>query len=212
MWSGIPDPGSSMSAEAKIPFTCRAGCLVCCSLLVLLWPPLAAASEVGREVDPATGLASWKAQGQEFSLELVQIVPDYVRAVYASRGLPQVVIDKVSSYCVFGTIVKNESNAPLAYRVEDWRYVTPDGVEHRLRTKSDWVREWREMGVAFRWSMLPDDQTFEVGDWGQGFTTVKLPPGGRFDLLYSWRQHDQTHIGKIEGLRCAPTEPEPVAP
>jgi hypothetical protein len=38
-------------------------------------------------------------------MELIQVLPDYVRAVYASRGLPQTIIDSVSSYCVFGTIL-----------------------------------------------------------------------------------------------------------
>ena len=199
-----------MKQQANRTVPRRIDALVFC--LGLLWwrPPLAGA--VLHEVDPATGLASWKTPEQAFSLELIQILPDYVRAVYASRGLPRSVIDKVSSYCVFGTIVRNESDAPLAYRVADWRYRTPDGVEHRLRTKSDWVREWREMGVAFRWSMLPDDQTFEVGDWGQGFTTIALPPGSRFDLHYSWRQYDQTHTGTITGLRCAPAEPGAATP
>jgi hypothetical protein len=202
----FPDCGGSMKQQAEHSFPRRLAALVLCLFLLPWRSPLA--GEVLHEVDPATGLASWKTQDQAFSLELIQILPDYVRAVYASRGLPQAVIDKVSSYCVFGTIVKNESDAPLAYRVADWRYRTPDGVEHRLRTKSDWVREWREMGIAFRWSMLPDDQTFEVGDWGQGFTTIALPPGSRFDLHYSWRQHDQTHTGKITGLRCAPAQHE----
>ena len=119
-----------MKQQANRTVPRRIDALVFC--LGLLWwrPPLAGA--VLHEVDPATGLASWKTPEQAFSLELIQILPDYVRAVYASRGLPRSVIDKVSSYCVFGTIVRNESDAPLAYRVADWRYRTPDGVEHRL--------------------------------------------------------------------------------
>ena len=62
------------------------------------------------------------------------------------------------------------------------------------------------MGVAFRWSMLADEQTFAEGDWVQGFTTVKLSPGSRFDLEYSWSQHGRQYVATIEGVRCAPAE------
>lgn len=176
----------------------------CCLYLLLL--PLAACATVHVKINPDTGLTVWKTEGQAFSLELVQVLPDYVRAVYTSRGLPGEIVDKVSSYCVFGTILRNESDGPLAYRVSDWRYITPDGAVHPIRTKSMWVREWREMGVAFRWSMLPDDQTFEVGDWGQGFTTFELPPGSRFDLQYSWSEREKTYTRTIRDLRCAPAD------
>lgn len=175
---------------------------LCLCLLV----PLQADAAAEQQVNPETGLLSWKAGGQAFAIELIQVLPDYVRAVYASRGLPQKIIDDVSSYCVFGTIIRNTTAAPLSYRVADWRYITPDGTRHPLKTKSEWVQEWRDMGVAFRWSMLADEQTFAEGDWVQGFTTVKLSPGSRFDLEYSWSQHGRQHVTTIRELRCAPAE------
>jgi hypothetical protein len=166
--------------------------------------PPAGVAEVTRQVNPETGLSSWKIREEGFSLELVQIVPDYVRAVYASRGLPREVIERVADHCVFGTIVRNESDAPLTWRLTDWRYVTPDGEAHRLKPKSEWVKEWRERGLAFRWTLLADEQTYAAGDWGQGFITLKLQPGATFDLQYSWSQHDTSHTGRISNLRCAP--------
>lgn len=172
----------------------------------LLLPP-GAGSSVQQQVNPESGLSSWKTAGDALSLELLQVVPDYVRAVYSARGLPQTIVDAVSSYCVFGTILRNTSQQPLRYRVADWRYITPDGVRHRIKTKSQWVGEWRKMGVAFRWSLLPDDQTFNVGDWGQGFTTIGLQPGDRFDLEYSWRQGEATVTRTIREVHCAPVQP-----
>jgi hypothetical protein len=177
-------------------------------LLLLLCLPLVAGGGVRHHRNAETGLSSWKIEDRGFSLELVQLVPTYVQAVFASRGLPPEVVAKVGSYCVFGTIVRNLSDAPLSNLVADWRYITADGVAHAPKTKSAWVSEWRELGVAFRWLMLPEDQTYEAGDWGQGFTTVKLPPGTVFELSYAWSLHGETYRGSIEGLRCGPAEPE----
>jgi hypothetical protein len=174
--------------------------------LAFLCHPLLRAGTLIEHVDPDTGLRSWKVGDQAFSIELVQVLPDYVRAVYSARGLPREIVDEVSSYCVFGTIIRNTTSEPLSYRVADWRYITPDGTRHPLKTKSEWVEEWHNMGVAFRWSMLADEQTFAEGDWVQGFSTVKLPPGSRFDLSYSWSQHGKTITDTIEGLRCAPAD------
>jgi len=171
----------------------------------LLLPVMVYGASVER-VSPDTGLSSWKSEGDALEFELVQVLPDYVRAVYAARGLPDVVVDKVSSYCVFGTILHNRTDRPLSYKVAEWRYITTDGVSHRIRTKSEWVDEWHDMGIAFRWSMLPDDQTFEVGDWGQGFTTIGLQPGNRFALEYSWTQDGKTETRTIKEVRCAPAE------
>jgi hypothetical protein len=199
------DPGLRRNDEQRIHqgFSRVLRRVFSCLLLCVL--PASGATAT-RHVDPDTGLLSWKSGEQAFTIELIQVLPDYVRAVYASRGLPQKIIDEVSSYCVFGTIVRNTTAVPLSYRVADWRYITPDGARHRLKTKSEWVQEWRDMGVAFRWSLLAEAQTFAEGDWVQGFTTVKLSPGSRFDLDYSWSQQGRKHLATIKGVRCAPAE------
>ncbi|HHH43950.1 MAG TPA: hypothetical protein ENK49_07420 [Gammaproteobacteria bacterium] len=162
------------------------------------------AGETQTYTDPDTGLLSWQVREPGFSMQLLQLLPDYVRATYMARGLPPDLVETVAGYCVFGTIITNDSQHRLSYRVADWRYITSDGKAHRLKTKTQWVSEWKERGVAFRWSILPDDQTFEPGDWSQGFTTIALPPGSTFDLVYSWRYQGETREGKLEGLRCAP--------
>ncbi len=164
----------------------------------------AGAAGVEQHRDADSGLLSWSVEESGLSLQLVQMLADYVAAVYSSRGLPPAVLESIADYCVFGTIVTNTSDTRVSYRVADWRYLTPDGRRHRIKTKTEWLAEWERMGVAYRWSILPDEQTFEPGDWSQGFTTVALPPDSVFTLLYSWRYQDETHEGRIEGLRCAP--------
>lgn len=156
--------------------------------------------------DESSGLLSWKAQHPGFSLQFIQLLPDYVRAVYGGRGLSPQVVEHMAGFCMFGTIIKNESGQPLAYRVADWRYITADGESHPIKTKTQWLKDWQDMGVAFRWSLLPDDQQFAPGDWSQGFTTLPLAPGTVFKLKYQWTQQGKTHEGIFEDLRCAPAE------
>jgi hypothetical protein len=182
-----------------------------CLLALLLVPATVGAAELTQTHDPDTGLTAWKKVDRGFSLELIQLLPDYVAALYSSRGLPPAVVDSIRGYCVFGTIAQNQSGGALSYRVADWRYVTPDGKQHRLKTKPEWVAEWKKLGSDFGWSILPATMTFDTGDWAQGFTTVHLPPGSRFDLIYSWRHHGKRYTGKLENLVCAP-EQAPVHP
>ena len=173
-------------------------------LLVCTVQAPAFAGDVQVFTDDTSGLLSWKAQHPGFSLQFIQLLPDYVRAVYSARGLSEDVVELMAGYCVFGTIIKNESDQPLSYRVADWRYLTQDGQAHPIKTKTEWLKQWQDMGVAFRWSLLPDDQTFAPGDWSQGFTTLPLPPDTPVKLHYTWSQQGKTYEGTFENLRCAP--------
>ena len=176
-------------------------------LFVLTLSPGWAADVVTMQ-DPNSGLYSWKIVDRGFSLELIQLPPDFIRAVYASRDLPPAMIEEVAGYCAFGSIARNQATFPLSYRVADWRAVTADGVQHRLRTKSEWLKHWKKMGVDFGFSILPDAMTFDEGDWAQGFTTVKLARGTHFDLIYTWRQHGKKFSGKLHNLVCTSDAPK----
>lgn len=162
-----------------------------------------AGAETLRTPIPDTPLYTYKHVGAAFSLELIQLLPDGVRAIYMAKNLPTHVVENIAAYCVFGSVARNESARPLSYRVADWRAITPDGAIHRLRNKYDWLREWRRDGVDFGWSILPAAQSFEPGDWGQGFTTLALPRGARFDLDFTWRQDGKTHTARLENVECA---------
>ncbi len=190
-----------------MPMKSRHPILLGAATLLLMTPVGANDSNVQTFTDSASGLLSWKATHPGFSLQFIQLMPDYVRAVYGARGLPNEVIELMASYCIFGTIIKNESDGPLSYRVSDWRYITEDGREHPIKTKTQWLKQWQDMGVAFRWSLLPDDQTFAPGDWSQGFTTLKLPPNTPVKLRYRWTQQGISHEDTFETLRCAPEQP-----
>jgi hypothetical protein len=180
------------------------------ALLIALLTPLSGASAAPQSAqmqtftDDASGLLAWKAVHPGFSLQFVQVLPNYVRAIYGARGLPDDVVELMAGYCIFGTIIKNESAGTLSYRVADWNYETSDGVQHSVKTKSQWLQDWKERGVAFRWLMLPDSQTFAPGDWSQGFTTLAVPPDTPVKIHYSWTEQGTRHEGTFKNLRCAP--------
>ncbi|WP_310447424.1 hypothetical protein [Thiobacillus sp.] len=179
--------------------------------LALLLVPAVHAAELTQNRDPESGLLAWKKVDRGFSLELIQLLPEYVAALYSSRNLPPAVVDSMRGYCVFGSVAQNRSGGTLDYQVADWRAVTPDGTQHRLKTKPEWIAEWKAFGSDFGWSILPAAASFDASDWAQGFTTIQLPPGSHFDLLYSWKHHGKHYRGKMENLVCAPDKP-PLAP
>jgi hypothetical protein len=166
----------------------------------------AAALDIERRVIPETGLSSWAFADHGFSLELVQLQGDFIRAIYGSRGFSKELIDEIAAYCVFGSIARNLSDGPLSYRVAEWRVTTDDGRELVPRTKSEWVARWKKAGIPYNWSILPDDQTLDVGDWNQGFTTVKAGRGSRFRLTVSWTVEGETHEASIPDMRCPPDQ------
>lgn len=173
------------------------------SLLPLFWP-LAAGALTERLSDPQTGLSSWRLAQADFHLELLQLLPDYVRAVYGARGLPAAAVEEVAGYCVFGSVARNAGDRPLTYDSSGWRYRAQGSDAWRpLRTKSDWLAAWRARGIHFGWTLLPTAQTFNPGDWGQGFLTFDLPPGTRFDLRYTWTRDGRPGSALLEGLVCA---------
>ena len=120
------------------------------------------AADVTTLQDPNSGLYSWKVVDRGFSLELVQLPPDFIRAVYAARDLPPAMIEEVAGYCAFGSIARNETKSPLSYRVADWRAETPDGTRHRLRTKTEWLNHWKKMGRGFEVPVTPGVQLHDL--------------------------------------------------
>lgn len=176
------------------------------SFPVLLVAAVTVMAGTVQTTNPSNGLSNWQSGDTLFSLQLLQLMPDNVRAVYSNKGFPPTLVEEMASYCMFGSVIRNLADEPVSYDVAEWRAVTADGVRHPLRTKTEWLKIWQSQGVDFGWSILPAAQTLEVGDWGQGFTTVRLPHGTHFDLDYSWRQHGKTFHAILNGLQCAPEQ------
>lgn len=167
------------------------------------------ATEVTIHKNDISGLLTWTVKDTGLSLELIQLLPDFVRAIYGKHNFSKQEIERVASNCVFGTILKNTSEKHFSYRVKDWRYRTADKKLHKIKTKTQWLDDWRKVGITFSWTLLPDIGEFSVGDWQQGFTTINLPHDSDFDLIYKWKLDGKDYSGVIKNLKCAPaTLPE----
>lgn len=164
------------------------------------------AARISAQQNPDTGLYSWVAESEGFSIELIQVLPDFIRAIYMSHDFPQREVDEIAGYCVFGTVIKNTSQKQLDYDVSEWYYTDKLGNNYPVKTKSQWLEQWRKAGVTFSWTLLPDKGTFYEGDWQQGFTTIKLPRESEFTLTYKWSIDGTEHTDTFEGLRCAPEQ------
>ena len=162
------------------------------------------AAELTIEKNSTTGLLTWTSKDDGFSIQLIQLAPDFVRAVYAKHGLPPDEVERIAGYCDFGTIVQNTSQQPLSYRVTNWRVIDRSGKAHPIKTKEQWLAEWRKAGITFAWTLLPGSEDFGVGDWQQGFTTIKMDRKEKFDLIYTWTLDGIAHQGRIENMSCAP--------
>ena len=163
------------------------------------------AAEVSIHKNENTGLLTWSLEENGFSIELIQLLPDFVRAIYAKHDFPKEEVERIAEYCVFGTILKNTSQQHLSYQVADWSYrETGKTKTFPVKTKTQWLKQWRQANIKFSWTLLPDMGEFALGDWQQGFTTIKLPRTAHFDLLLSWQLDGVKHEASLPDLSCAP--------
>ena len=181
----------------------RPGKAVIMAILLINMTPVAA-SNVTIHKNETTGLLTWTAEDTGFSIELIQLIPDFIRAIYAKHNFPAEEVERAASYCMFGTILKNTSEQHLSYRVKDWSYRTGYGKKYPVKTKTQWLEEWKKAGILFSWTLLPDVGEFAVGDWQQGFTSIKLARESEFDLIYTWQLDGVKHTGVLKNIKCAP--------
>lgn len=182
----------------------RGFCLFVCLILSFALPSGVNAATTSVYENPQNGLLTWNSKSEGFSVEFIQLLPDFVRAVFGKQHFPKEEIERIAKYCVFGSIVKNISQQRLSYRVADWYYTVKGGKKHPVKTKTQWLEEWRAAGIGFSWVLLPDSHDLEVGDWQQGFTTVKLPREAQFDFTYIWKLDGVEHTTTIKDMRCPP--------
>jgi len=182
--------------------------------LLAVWSTAAHAG-TDSSVDAETGLVTWQTETAGIQVRLTQISPDQARAFYQARGFSPETAERYAGECVFMTVVRNIGDTPIEHRLADWRYEPAGQPPRAIRSKTEWERLWKRLGVsetariAFNWAQIPATQTYAPGDWNQGMTSYSVPRGGQFDLHFVWRTlkgmnaGGRTHTGKLEQVRCA---------
>ena len=211
----MQDPPASSVAGWPSWLHCQLDSAAAGICLVTLLSSAACADETRYSQSPETGVATWETQTDQVHLRMTQITPDQARAFMAARGLDEKSVEEFAHHCVFMTVLRNASKRPITYCMAEWRYIPEDGVPQVMLTKHDWLARFQNrhlaqpVKLAFEWSQFPVEQTFHPGDWNQGMTTFELPPGSRFDVVYSWRQGKTLHEGTLKNVQCMAPVPAP---
>jgi hypothetical protein len=191
-------------------------CLSGCALLLAFTPFPGFAATPSTGIDEQADLPFWQIEDEGMSLRLVQRMPDQSRAFFMARGFDQEQVEQVAGRCVFQTVFRNLSHiaspSTLRYRQQDWVASHAHGTA-TIMTRERWHTLWEKLEapaparIAFQWSLLPTEQTYEPGDYNWGMTMIDLAPGSRFDLKVVWEQFGETRATTIEDLQCAADTP-----
>lgn len=186
-----------------------AGSVLQSILMGLLLMPVYTRAEVITGAEEGTGRLFWEWREAGISLQLVQLLPDQVRAFYLGRGFGRAEADLIADNCLFQTIFRNNGASPLSYDLETWR-VSHQGKTSGMMTRARWDEKWssgpvsKASRIAMRWALLPTRQSFEPGDYNWGMTAYGLAPGSEFDLIVNASMDGQEKAGVITGIVCAP--------
>jgi hypothetical protein len=163
--------------------------------------------------DPATGLLSWRLREDALSVELNQLLPDQTRAFFQGRGFPAASADELARACVLQVIVSNTGDgveAPfVAIDLRRWRIDAGQGPVP-LPVEATWQPRWASAGVspparvAFRWALLPTEQTFGPGDHAWGMLPLGPAPGTTVDLTVVWDENGRERVTRVPAVQCSP--------
>ena len=187
--------------------------------LILILFLLAAANNSIVIADITTGLDEqaqlpfWQWRSPHLQIRLVQRLPDQTRAYFVARGFTSQEAEKIAQSCVFQTIYKNtstpEAKLTIQYDLTEWQ-VTQNGKGSPIKTRETWRKEWQSQNVrqsaiiAFQWSLLPTQQSYQAADYNWGMMIFDLPPGSLFDLNLKWRENNVIQNASIPKIQCAP--------
>src|SRR3569833_4592792 len=90
-----------------------------CSFPALLLAVATAMAGTVQATNPSNGLSNWQSEDTPFSVQLLQLMPDNVRAEYSNKGFPHDLVEEMDGYCIFGSIKRKLANAPISYDVAD---------------------------------------------------------------------------------------------
>ena len=163
--------------------------------------------------DDVAQLPFWEWRSQTISVRLVQRLPDQSRAYFTARGFSKEHAEMIAQSCVFQTIYKNTARSGskhfIEYDLSEWKIITGE-KKYNLKMREQWMQQWEKLGVstkakvAFKWSLLPTQQSYKAQDYNWGMTLYGLPPASKFDLLMVWTENGVEKSVLMKNLQCAP--------
>jgi hypothetical protein len=178
----------------------------------MAFPLLVQAGSITSGTDEQARLPYWQYQDEGLSVRFVQRLPDQTRGYFQARGFSAEHAELIAQSCVFQTIIRNISDksepAVLSHRLQDWR-VNYRGQDVPMKTREDWAVRWQALSVAaparlaFTWSVLPDMQKYEPGDYNWGMAIFNLAPASSFKVKLSWHQYGEQRSVTIPAMQCA---------
>lgn len=201
-----------MARTSAIPWLATAGIMICFIMMLLPARVDAANVKLATGTDEQAKLPFWEISNEFMSLRLVHRLPDQTRGFFEARGFTPAQADVVARACVFQTVFKNTSKgdkaSTLEYNLTEWAVM--HGKRPRpMKMREQWAPELEKLGVskparlAFEWSLLPSQQTYQPGDYNWGMSVYNLKPGTQFSLRVSWKQHGTLHQYTIDDMHCA---------
>ncbi|MBL3590034.1 MAG: hypothetical protein JMN24_09610 [gamma proteobacterium endosymbiont of Lamellibrachia anaximandri] len=182
----------------------------------LFIPTASAAGSATTGSDPETGLAFWRYEAEGILFELNQRLPDQTRAFFQARGFDTDTANQFATSCVFQSRLLNTAvagGASLQFNLNEWRVISGN-KSSSMATTDDWMPRWKKQSIgqaariAFKWSLLPSEQTYAPGDYNWGMTSYDQPPGTRFNLTLVWHREGKRESATIRNIECPADSPQ----
>ena len=157
------------------------------------------------------GVFIW--QGDGLKLETAPLPRDQVVAFMLARGFDSETAKFIAQEgCIFRSAIGRDDEtadkAAVSVDLDSWQILS-SGQQTTLRTRQKWARvlDDRQIdagaGIALEWALFPTRQSFAPDDYNWGLLSFALPPGTRFDLVYSWISGDTGYQQKFTDMECA---------
>ena len=183
------------------------------AICLLPFSGVSAKGKVLTGTDEVAQLPFWEWRSDTVSLRLVQRLPDQTRAFFMARGFSKEHAERIAQSCIFQTVYKNiapaSSQRIIKYDLTRWQIIHKGKVQP-LKVREVWEQEWTKAKVsqsariAFSWSLIPTQQSYQPQDYNWGMTSYNLLPGKRFDLKIVWTQDGIERAATIKDMECAP--------
>ena len=179
-------------------------------LLLLLTFAIIGATQPVRAQN-ASGVFLW--QGGGFKLETAPLPQDQVIAFFLARGFDSDTAKMIAREgCVFRSAIGSTGltgeGVQVSVDLSRWKVLT-DGREQGLRTRGKWVQALQDRqidpgaAIALEWALFPTTQAFGPDDYNWGLLSFSLPPGARFDLVFSWYYDGVQYQNRFSDMECS---------